>query len=76
MAKELEEHAIRMKMQRLKLIRKLFLQVSLTWKQQIWLFTDRDPKIPITVTIVSIRIRTNGFGMRVENETEVSQGVE
>ena len=76
MAKELEEHAIRMKMQRLKLIRKLFLQVSLTWKQQIWLFTDRDPKIPITVTIVSIRIRTNGFGMRVEIETDVSQGVE
>ena len=76
MAKELEEHAIRMKMQRLKLIRKLFLQVSLTWKQQIWLFTDRDPKIPITVTIVSIRIRTNGFGMHVEIETDVSQGVE
>ena len=76
MAKELEEHAIRMKMQRIKLIRKLFLQVSLTWKQHIWLFTDRDPKTPITVTIVSIRIRTNGFGMRVEIETDVSQGVE
>ena len=76
MAKELEEHAIRMKMQRIKLIRKLFLQVSLTWKQHIWLFTDRDPKIPITVTIVSIRIRTNGFGMHVEIETDVSQGVE
>ena len=34
------------------------------------------PKNLITVTIVSIRIRTNGFGMHVEIETDVSQGVE